>query len=458
MIVLSRVPFLFSGYGLDGDSWAVVLSARSWSDTGVYEASRFPGYPVHEFLTRLFVSGHYFSLNFLTAIISSLGILFFVMALREMKFRSSFLAGAALSCVPIIYIQSTTVIDYCIAMSFELMAFYYLIRGKHLLSGIFIGLAIGTRITSGAMLLPFIIMTLESDGIKRNLSRVVRLVIPALFIGAISFLPVYLRYGTSFLAYYEVPYPSVVRVLYKLFIEVWGVLGLFAILLSIILLFLPDRWKSGNYLFPRAVNAKYVVAWLVAIDLYIISFIKLPMESGYLIPIIPFVILLFGKFLVRPAFGLFCLLLIASPFFISVSPANRGDAVAPTFASAELTASNEKVYIDFLRGPVMTYELRRRAAMQYLTDVRTAADTFTHRAVLVTGQWYNPLVVLNGDSICGNVKMVSHIDEAQLLAYYAKGNELYFMDRQNETNLLVRGIDPELYGARPLFHSVKTSH
>lgn len=450
VILLSRVPFLFNGYGLDGDAWAVGLAAQHWSSDGVYEASRFPGYPLHEFLARFFISEHYFTLNFLTAIVSSLGILFFVMTLRELKFRSSFLAGLALAFVPVIYIQSTTALDYCLAMAFQLIALYFLIKGKNVIAGILVGLAIGVRITSGAMLLPFVIMAFENDGIGNNLKRMLRLVVPALIVGAICFIPVYMRYGFSFLNYYDVPYPSLSRVLYKLFIEVWGIPGMIALLFAVVILFVPDRWTSGNYLFPRSVNAKYVVAWLVAIDLYIIAFIKLPMESGYLIPMVPFVILLFGRFLVRPAFGIFCLLLISASFFMSVSPTDRVDVATPTPANIRLSGGDEEVTVDFLRGPVMNYELRRKKSLEYFSRVLSATDTFSHRAVLITGQWYNPLISIQQDTISGKVRFLSHVDEKQLLECYAKGNELYFLDRQHQMNKMVKGVDPEMYGAHPL--------
>ena len=49
-VLLSRLPFISDGYGLDGDSWAVALTARNIHDTGSYEASRLPGYPVQELL------------------------------------------------------------------------------------------------------------------------------------------------------------------------------------------------------------------------------------------------------------------------------------------------------------------------------------------------------------------------------------------------------------------------
>ena len=77
VVLLSRVPFLFSGYGLDPDSWEVAITAKHISETGVYEVSRFPGYPVHEFICSLFYNGGYVAPNLLSTIISTVGFLFF---------------------------------------------------------------------------------------------------------------------------------------------------------------------------------------------------------------------------------------------------------------------------------------------------------------------------------------------------------------------------------------------
>ena len=116
-IFLSRLPFLSQGYGLDGDSWSVAIVARNIAMTGNYEVSRFPGYPVQELICSLFYNGTAWRLNLLTAIISTIGVLFFALTLKAWKFKYVFLAAAALAFVPIIYINSTTTIDYVWALS-----------------------------------------------------------------------------------------------------------------------------------------------------------------------------------------------------------------------------------------------------------------------------------------------------------------------------------------------------
>ncbi|MBK6447121.1 MAG: hypothetical protein IPF81_18035 [Bacteroidetes bacterium] len=57
LVFLSRLPFLSAGYGLDGDSWAVAITALKLHETGNYIVSRLPGYPVQEWLTSLVIGG-----------------------------------------------------------------------------------------------------------------------------------------------------------------------------------------------------------------------------------------------------------------------------------------------------------------------------------------------------------------------------------------------------------------
>ena len=48
-VLLTRLPFIGSGngYGLDGDSWSIAITAKNIHSTGIYEASRLPGFPVY---------------------------------------------------------------------------------------------------------------------------------------------------------------------------------------------------------------------------------------------------------------------------------------------------------------------------------------------------------------------------------------------------------------------------
>lgn len=108
LVFLSRLPFLSAGYGLDGDSWAVAISAMKLHSSGNYIVSRLPGYPVQEWLTSLVIGGGPLIVNGLTALISTIGFLFFALTLRALRFRSVYLASYALAAIPIIFIHSTT--------------------------------------------------------------------------------------------------------------------------------------------------------------------------------------------------------------------------------------------------------------------------------------------------------------------------------------------------------------
>ena len=77
------------------------------------------------------------------------------------------------------------------------------------------------------------------------------------------------------------------------------------------------------------------------------------MESGYLAPVVPFVILILGKYLYEPAFKLCCYLLILSPFAGSLGPVDRLDAAKPSSVSFRFQAGGEMLMLDVLRGPVV---------------------------------------------------------------------------------------------------------
>ncbi len=455
LVFLSRLPFLSAGYGLDGDSWAVAITALKLHETGNYIVSRLPGYPVQEWLTSLVIGGGPFAVNCLTAVVSTIGFLFFVLTLRALRFRSIYLAGFALAAVPILYIHSTTAIDYNFALAFILIALFFVIKDNPLLAGIFLGLAIGSRITSGAMLIPFAIMLTKSMSVRGNVMRILRLTIPALLIGALVFIPVFLQYSWGFFTYYDVPYPSIPKVLYKFSLEVWGVLGFAALIISTVLLFLPVRESAQKYLFPRSVNERFVIAWLVAVDLYIIAFLKLPMESGYLIPIIPFVLLIFGKYLYQRAFHFLCICLILSPFLFTISPSERFDATSPSPLSFHFSSGGEDLVFDVLKGPVLSYDSRRRNGMEFCENVLAMTDTVSRKSVIVAGRWYNQLVAENKDTTRKNVVFRSYLDEETVVKYFAKGTLIYYMPRQDYYNQVMRGVDLEVYGAIPFIRETR---
>ncbi len=449
LIFLTRLPFLSQGYGLDGDAWLVARTARNIAETGVYDISRFPGYPVQEYICSLFYNGYAWRLNLLTALFSTIAILFFALTLKAWKFRNVFLAAAALAFVPIIYINSTTTLDYIWAMAFLMISLYCVARYNAILAGIFLGLAIGCRITSGAMLIPYAIMILQSGERKANVFRLIKFCSTTLIVGALLFYPVYAKYGTAFFMYYDLPYPSVSKVLYKFFIETWGLTGLAALFIAVCIFFLPNSSiHVRKYLFPRSINEKYVVAWLIAIDLYIIAFLRLPMESGYLIPIIPFVILIFGKYLYSRAFTLLSCMLILSPFIFNISPVEREDAATASAVSFTFNQGEEKLSVDVLEGPIFSYESRRKNGMNFTQDLLQSFDTLRRKSLLVAGRWYNQLYLQRKEASKVEVQICDYIAQDSLVSFVGKGYDLYYLPKQDYYNRLMRETDLNLFGAR----------
>ncbi len=449
LIFLTRLPFLFQGYGLDMDSWSVATVARNISSTHQFEVSRFPGYPVQEFICSFFYNGFPFRLNLLTSVISTIGFVFFAMTLRVWRFKSVFLAASALAFVPIVYINSVTTIDYLWALAFALVSLYFVASNKPLLAGLFLGIAIGCRITTGAMLLCYSMMLIRPYGVKRNILRIAGFVLVTCITAGLIFLPVYLKYGISFLTYYDIPYPSLFKIFYRFTVETWGIIGFIGLIIGVVLLFFSPPAKARRYLFPRSINEKYIIAWLIAIDLYIIAFLRLPMEGGYLIPIIPFIILIFGKYLYRRAFHFFAITLIVSSFFIGISPLDRDDAPTPSKASFILPFGNEKLLVDLLKGPVLSYESRRKNGMEFTVRLLNSFDTVQKNSVVVSGKWYNQLNILRHDTAAEHLKLVSYLGQDSLLGYIGRGYNIYYLPQQEMYNNLVKNIDLKLYGAEP---------
>jgi hypothetical protein len=448
VVLLSRLPFLYDGFGLDSDAWSLAITAKNIAATGEYEVSRFPGFPVQEIVSAIFYSGNRFSLNFLTALISTVGVLYFALYLRTLHFRQPILGAAVLAFVPVVYIESTTAIDYMWALSFVLVSMYYTSRHRPIVAGVFLGIAIGCRITSGAMIIPLAIMSLRGNNISQNVIKLTKFILFALLIGAICYLPVYLKYGWSFFTYYDTPYPSIPTVLYKLFIGVWGSVGILAILIAVGFLLLPSRRVARKYLFPRSVNEKYIIAWLIAIDLYIIAFLRLPMEAGYLIPVVPFVILIFGKYLYNRAFTFFAVTMIASSFLCGIYPEERSDTATPSAVSYRFDVGSEKLTMDVVKGPFISYQSRRQRGMEFTDQVIHSFDTIHSNTLLVSGKWFNQ-ITLESTVNHPSVILRDYINQDSLLYYVGKNYRINYLPQQDYFNQLMNGYDINLFGAEP---------
>ena len=455
IILLTRLPFIFSGFGTDEDSWGIALTALNIHNSIQYEVSRFPGFPVHEIISALFIRGGAVTLNLLTAVMSVLAVLFFVFFLQEKRFRYPWIAGAAFAFTPVVFIHSTDTIDYMWAMAFMMLSLWLRAQGKLIFSAVMLALATGCRITSLAMLMPFCVMLIEKDDDTRtNFIRIARYAGVTLAVSLLIFLPVILNYGKSFFTFYDLSgYPSIPKVLYKFSLGVWGIGGSVALVYGVAALLFTSPLRGGKFLFPRTVNEKHVIAWLVAIDLTIIIYLRLPYESGYLIPMIPFTILVFGKYLHEKMFIIFSLLIIISPWFISINTTDKSDAPKPTAAAFQLNVFSAPVNIDLLRGMICSDMEARKATVVFADSVISESEFISDTSVIICGWWNSKIQFLYSqlDDTDKNKKitLAHYLNKDELSDYVLKRTNIYYLPMQDSIEKKLYGVDIKYFGAVP---------
>ncbi|MEO5570236.1 MAG: hypothetical protein ABIT08_03325 [Bacteroidia bacterium] len=431
LIFFSRLPFLGYGYGSEEDAWGLAVTAKLVALSGAYEVSRFPGHPLQELIYMLvWKQGAYF-FNFLTAIISTAGIGFFIFAFRKLNLSNAITAGVILAFTPVIYINSTNAMDYMWALSFLMTGFYFLVEKHPVRAGIFIGLAVGCRITSGAMLLPFIFWLFDKKDLKQSLNLILKITLSALLISFILFIPVFKKYGMEFLNYPDQFDATVSKAIFKCTLGIWGFIA-FTDMLTMLIIFFSKKIKNVNLIFKNGHKKKLAMLCFLTILLYSISFALEPHKAAYLIPVIPFVIILFNIFLGRMYFIAFSFSVIFSSFFIGV---NLNDALrgsTPSSFCYDLEVAGQNISVDFLRGPVIADLYKRINKMEFSESVIEKLQTINKKTVIITGFWMND--ILAKTDALPSVVLIYYQDENFLKTKLLEGYEIYYLPEQDYYN------------------------
>lgn len=404
VVFSSRLPYLRPGYGTDPDAYRVVLAARTLR-AGDYTASRLPGYPLHELLTALLLPGGPRLVNGASALVSALAALALFQlgtALRLSRTRAGLLAFA-FAFTPVVFLNSTSSIDYVWSICCVLWSGYALVTGRALRAGLLLGAAIGMRITAGAMLLPWLVLQHAMNERGLRWGQPLRLVLATIASGALCFAPVLYTYGLDFWTFadHDLRWPAIVA---RAGDGVWGPLGIWAWcgVLGIAVLAFRDVLRA-----LRRARALALAAGL-AVALYVAAFLRLPSEAGYLIPCVPFALLLTAAFLPAVAIAQLALLLALS-----------------CFVGLDEQGLN-------LTGPVPAGQAERVAQNARATRVLRRMAAVPGKALIITGPlqpWVD--VKLDGEQP-GHLFLYLLQSEEELRAYQREGYELYFVDRAVE--------------------------
>ncbi|MBL7883717.1 MAG: hypothetical protein JNL69_06585, partial [Bacteroidia bacterium] len=329
--------------------------------------------------------------------------------------------------------------DFVWAQAFVLISLYFLLKQKYILTGLFLGLAIGCRITSGAMLLPFMIIAWQQTNIKQNLLILFKIGIPMAIIAVATFIPIMLQYGKDFFMYYDqFPYPSFPKFIYKISFGVFGFVGIVAITAAKFWIFKNRKEIKYGELFESGIDKKIIIASYVVVILYSISYLRLPQKSGYMMPILPFTIILFGYLLNSKSFSLFAFALIISPFVCSINLTDKIRGAEYSRFAIKKTISGQELFFDVFSGPIFSDYSKRKQKLKYTDSVIEKVSGITKKTIVIAGWWYNEIEVKMLTQTKNKlVKYEAYIDENKLKEYLSQGYKITYLPEQNLYNDLM---------------------
>jgi hypothetical protein len=425
-VLLTRLPWIGSGYGSDPDGYRVVIVARQIARGAGYEASRLPGFPAYEYLTALSAWAAPWVSNLVTALFSVATFVFFALILRELGVRRYLLIALGFAMTPVLYLSSCSTMDYIPAVAGQLAATYALLRGRPMLAGALLGLSVGCRITAGALALPLCLWMLLTMAPKPALRQCLTFGIALLSVSVLCFLPVLRRYGADFFAFYDNGgYPPLDVVYARALPLVWGQLGVLALLALACAAPLYYRFTRRALAEPRTRHALVLAG--VAIALYLAAFLRLPDEAGYLLPAVPFVLLSMALLTPPWAAGALAVALMLSPWvaFHHAMPA--------------------------LDGPIVEDHLVRESQQRSTRAVIEAVARLPGRAAIVCG-WVLPRITLalNGDEEGPHqfIYLVENLGDYQ--HYVADGRDLYYLPGVDLYESQAHELELSELGARQL--------
>lgn len=443
IVLISRLPFLAPGYGADPDAWRLASASRLIAETGAYHESRSPGHPVQEWACSLLWQGGPRALNGATAVVSALACLFFGLALVEFGAgRWAALGALALGFTPIVYIHSVDSMDYVWALCFSMAALWLVLSRRWWAAGVALGLAIGSRMTAGALLFPLFVLGWMRAGAGKRGGLLVFTAL-ALGVGGALYLPDVAQQGLRFLRFSQAPYPGPMRLLQDTTLEIWGTIGGVGLVIALAIALVTRR---GKRVLPS--SAGLVASALLAIALYVAAFLRLPDEPAYLIPIIPFVILLLARFS-RPAlFAAACACLIVSPFVLDLGRPESEPTIRP--GEFALPSGHPVIIVRPAKGALLVDRNQRVTGMTNAERILTASDGTQRPAVVVVSSWLPQLEVMARNRLAQGVRLTYFVRAGEADSLVRGGTHLYYVPGSETTNQYYEHVDLPALGARPL--------
>jgi len=417
LVFISRLPFLDAGYGLNIDAWRVARVARDIATTGQYSVSRFPGYPLQEIVCAFFWQGGPRALNGLSAVFAAIAATAFGAISRKLGCRDWFIAGLALAATPIFFVSSVCSKDYIWALAFVLLSFLCALNGRVGIAGALLGVATGCRITSAAMVLPIAIVIFNMT--PRPWLAIAKLIVVAEGVAFLAFFPVWSRYGMHFFTFYgNHARPNWEIILGRATLQVWGGIGLIGVAAAALSACLGRKQVYCT--------RSWIVASLFMVcAIYTAAYLRLPDQAGYLLPIVPAVLLL--------------LCLFASRLFLQIA-----------FACLLLTSFIDLTPKGLISGAILRDHNLRMKNLVNIRDFLEFTESAPGNNIFVVGDSEPEIAVLTPHLLNGRNHYVYLMNASEAKTAVDDGWALYYLPTMRQFNYEANGTDLARYGALDL--------
>jgi hypothetical protein len=290
---LSRLPFIAGSYGSDPDAWRVAFVARRLWEQGAYDVSRFPGYPLHEIAAAPFVGLGGATLSNIFSLLLFLAALTVWHSLVRTHARSPRLLTAAFALTPLLWLASSTTLDYAGSLFFLLVSMHRSLADRPVQAGVAAGAMAGFRPSNVLLaVVPLLLLPRTAATPQRR-----ALVLGTAAASAVaSFLPVLLRYGATewvTACLRQVGGVAEPASRHALMAAYRGVDSIGPAAALLLIAALASGWSGLRR--QHAEGDRMVAAAGAGLALLLIGFFALPAERGYLVPGAPLLLLLVDR-------------------------------------------------------------------------------------------------------------------------------------------------------------------
>lgn len=429
--ILARIPFINAGYGREEDAWAQAQNAKQIWETGIYEVSRLPGHPLYELLLAgLWPINHsYWFYNLISVLVSSLSVVYFYKICNKLNLLNTLALSLAFSFIPAFFIAGTYTIDYNVGLLFILISLFQLLSGRYWLAGLFIGIATGIRISHLGFILPWSIIIFTRTHSFKN---VMRMGFTGGIVAIIAFLPPLLHYGMGFLDFHKPPYPSTIKVLYKMSAGVYGV----PLLLFFTYLFFSNIRKPFSYWTLHSYYSRmprgFYLSLLIIFVMQLVVFLRLPFKSEFFIPFLPFLIMYLGVLMNRKQAISLAIVSFASCFLFGFDYYSPYRGAPPSPLGLQFSKNDKLLFFDPIQGPAIIDYRKRNTKIQLVENFNGWAKKQTALTYVIAG-WYWPQIDLK-QQYPDNVEVDYYATQEEVENAHHSGKAIYYLPEINEAN------------------------